>query len=95
MVKYNAIIRFYGREYGGRFNPPQSGYKPQLRVGDEYTSCIIKSRRTNDEIFEFNIEYDVEIEIVFYEIYKDRIYTDMKIQLYEGERLVGEGKFIP
>jgi translation elongation factor EF-Tu-like GTPase len=93
-LKYSAIVRFLCHEEGGRFSPPLSGYKPQLRIENEFTSCIITTKYNSNEVMEFGVDYDVFIELLYADIYKNKITKRMRIELYEGNKLVGKGVFV-
>lgn len=93
-MKYNAKVRFFSFEEGGRFNPPMAGFKPHLQVGDEFTSCVVTTVDTSIVTMEFGIYYDVLIELVYPDIYGNKITKDMKVKLYEGSKLIGTGEFI-
>jgi translation elongation factor EF-Tu-like GTPase len=62
-MSFSAKVTFLGKDKGGRTNPPMAGYKPHLRVGDEYTSCIIKPKNKDIEIMTFGTEYLVDLEL--------------------------------
>jgi len=42
---------------------------------------------------DFGVEHVVTINLVFHEIYKNRITKDTKFELYEGSKLIGIGHF--
>lgn len=90
-MSYIAMVKFYGRSEGGRLTPPMSGFKPHLRVGDEYTSCIITAKDTAKDIMDFGTEHIVIIDLLYPEIYKDKITEGMIVELYEGRKLIGSG----
>lgn len=93
-MKYYAKVRFFSHEEGGRFNPPKTGFKPHLQVGDEFTSCVVTTVDTSIETMEFGNLYDVLIELVYPDIYSHKITNDMNVKLYEGSKLIGTGEFI-
>lgn len=93
-MKYKAKIRFLSYADGGRFSPPMSGYKPHIQIGDEFTSCTITPLDVSVEIMEFGIEYDVFLELIYPEVYRDKVTREMEIKLYEGSKLTGTGFFI-
>ena len=91
---FKAEIKFLGKEKGGRSEPPLSGYKPQLKIGTEFTSVIITTLPETSEIMEFDMEHIVQLQLQFESRYPEKAFLHNKIELYEGERLVGVGKFI-
>ena len=86
-----ATVIFFDKSKGGRINPPMSGYKPQLRIENEYTSCIIKPKDFEGDSMAFGVEHVVYLELMFGNIYGNKIVKNMKIELYEGSKLVGTG----
>lgn len=94
-VQYKAIVRFLSpKEGGARINPPRSGYHPHLKVGDEYTSCMIQLQGADDGmLMDFDMEHQVLLTLLFPD-YHSRIDKDLKLEFYEGNRLVGIGKLI-
>ena len=93
-MQYKASVRFLSLEEGGRYSPPISGYKPQLKIGNEQTSCKITLENTKDEIMHFGIEHIVFIELQFEDVYPDKSFLKCEIELYEGNKLIGIGKFL-
>lgn len=107
--RYEGDVMMISPELGGRKAPviigplPDPGpdyrpgiistYQPLLRVGDEYTSIRLWSKSGKDESLEPMRMYPVIVELVFGDIYRDRIAQDMQIVLAEGTRVVGLGKF--
>ena len=93
-MKRKAIIRFLNTLEGGRLNPPCSGYKPQIRIGEILTSCKIIPEDVNVGIMDFEIEHKVFIELQFESLYGDKIVKGMKINLFEGSKLIATGAFV-
>lgn len=87
---FNARIRFLPTSEGGRSTPAASGVRPHLKLGDILTSCIIRSTGP-DEAFELGIEYEVTIEVIFWEQYKSHFREDVPIEIYDGSRLIARG----
>jgi len=59
-------------------------------VRDLQTSCIVHGA-TPEQVFEFGEEYEVTLELLSWDHYKDAIYVGMPVQLSEGSRTVGLG----
>lgn len=98
-MKYKAIIKFLGNEEGGRITPPMSGFRPQIKIGNETTSCIIQllDDNSNESIMSLGIEHKVSIQLVFEKIYSEKLNCMLAegnnaIELYEGSKLIGIGK---
>jgi hypothetical protein len=47
--------------------------------------------QSEDQVFDYGVEYFVTLELLFWEHYKDRVHVGMPVQLSEGSRLVGNG----
>ena len=92
-MKRRAVVRFLSSIEGGRFNPPSAGYKPQIKIDEILTSCVITPQNSNVNIMDFEIEHDVFIELQFEEIYGDKIFNGMGISLFEGSKLIAKGRF--
>ena len=90
-MKYNAIIRFLSKNEGGRMNPPMTGYKPHMKIGEEQTSCIITPKDSTTEIMNFGIDHEVFVEFQYEEDFTQKINDRLNIGLYEGNRLIGHG----
>ena len=89
-----ARIRFLTTDEGGRSAPPRSGYHPQLKLGDIYTSCFVKTLFGHEEqCFELGREYEVELELLFPH-YAHLVPETDECELYEGSRLVASGRFL-
>lgn len=43
------------------------------------------------QVFEFGVEYNVTLELLFWDCYKGGIYVGMPLELNEGDRPVGFG----
>ncbi|HTR40661.1 MAG TPA: hypothetical protein VMH87_03520 [Pseudomonadales bacterium] len=90
-AQIKAKVTFLTAEEGGRRSAPMSGVRPQLKVGDQLTSCVVWSA-IPEQLFELGKEYEVGLELMFWEQCKDLVSTEMPIQLNEGGRIVGKGK---
>jgi hypothetical protein len=90
-----ARIRFLTPIEGGRKTMPKSGYHPQLKLGELYTSCYVRALDgQEDEWFELGKEYDVRLELLFPEHYASLMPLAGECELYEGNRLVARGRFL-
>ena len=90
-MKNSAIIRFLSKEEGGRLAPPMTGYKPQIKIENVLTSCIITPKDPSLTTMEFGIEHEVFIELQYKELYSQSVDKGMVVCLYEGTRLIGHG----
>jgi len=93
-MKYKALVRFLSSKEGGRLSAPVSGYKPQLKIGKEHTSCIVSLENPSRGKMDFGIKHVVFIELQFEDLYPEKTFLKNKIELYEGSKLVGVGKFL-
>jgi len=91
---YLAKIIFYGPDRGGRTRAPQSGYHPQLRLGDVYTSCVIYVDDDTDTVFAFDHEHFVRLRLMSPQFYEDRLHVGDTLRWYEGSKQVAEGLLI-
>jgi hypothetical protein len=88
-----AKITFRGPQRGGRNTPPQTGVRPTVRLGDEFTSCKIESTE-GVEVFEFDREYNVRLTLFFPDKYQSRLHTCDDLNFYEGAKQVANGKIV-
>jgi hypothetical protein len=88
-----AKIRFLTTAEGGRRTPAQSGVRPHLKLGDVFTTCIIRSLGP-DSVFELGRVYEVTLEIVFWEQYGHLLREDEPLRFFDGDRLVAQGEVI-
>lgn len=90
-----ARIRFRTTEEGGRKHPPVSGVRSQLQLGTVQTSCIVrKLTDEGSELLELGKEYEVSIEILFWEDYRCPLAAGSEIDLCEGSRVVASGQLL-
>jgi hypothetical protein len=89
---FHATIRFLLTSENGRSKPAMSGIRPHIKLGDIFTSCIVRSLNS-DETFELGRDYDVEIEIIFWEEYGSLFHENIPIELYDGNRVIATGAF--
>jgi translation elongation factor EF-Tu-like GTPase len=85
-----AKVTFLTSAQGGRLTPAISGYKPQLKVGDVFTSCFVWGD-TRDQLFAPGVEYRVHLQLPLWQDYQSQIIVGMRVQLQEGSRIVAEG----
>lgn len=88
-----AEITFFGTEKGGRHNPPQTGYHPQIDIRGIHTSCVIESLG-EEEVFAFDKEHLVSLKLMFPDRYHGALNVGDAVSLYEGNRLIGTGKIV-
>ncbi len=91
MPQVKAKVTFIAPDHGGRKTPARSGTRAELKVNDLFTSCVVRGQG-EQQLFEFGIEYDVTLELLFWDRYKEVIGVGMPLQLNEGDRTVGVGK---
>ena len=89
-----ARIRFLLPSEGGRSTPAMSGVRPQLKLGDVLSSCVVMSN-SDTQTFELGCEYEVTLRLVFPEQYGRLVGFETPIELFEGARLVARGEFVP
>jgi hypothetical protein len=88
-----ARIRFLGPGRGGIPWVPRSGVRPLLRVGNAYTSTVVWTV-TGESAFELERDYDVALEVMFWEEYSEQFVEGMSVELFDGSRKVAEGVFL-
>ena len=88
-----ANIIFYSSGKGGRYTPPQTGFRPQINIGGIHTSCVVNSLN-GEQFFDFDKEYNVFLELMFPDQYELPCKGGDKISLYEGSKLIGEGEIV-
>ncbi|MGZ6322269.1 MAG: hypothetical protein ACXWQR_23550 [Ktedonobacterales bacterium] len=88
-----AKVVFLGPSRGGRNTPPQSGYHPQIKAGDEYTSCVIESLR-DEVVFDFDKEHLVLLRLMFPEGHEEMFSIGSRVIFFEGHRLIGSGTIV-
>ncbi|RSM51478.1 hypothetical protein DMB66_41680 [Actinoplanes sp. ATCC 53533] len=86
-------MTFLPTSEGGRTTPAMSGVRPQLKVGNRFTSCIVRSAR-EEQVFQLGREYDVELDLIFPEEYQDSIDLRSAIELFDGSRLIAVGQWV-
>ena len=89
-----AEVTFWGQEKGGRFTPPQSGFRPQILAGDVKTSCAVTSVEDRVTTFEFNKPYLVKLELMFPNEYGNALSVDGEVALFEGNKQIAAGKIL-
>ncbi len=88
-----AEVEFLGIARGGRTTPPQSGFRPQIEAGDVHTSCVVEAM-DGESVFEFDKEYRVLLRMLYPEEYGTRLSIGSRVRLFEGSRLIGQGRII-
>jgi translation elongation factor EF-Tu-like GTPase len=83
-------VKFLSSDEGGRSSPPFSGYHPQVAVGNEFTSCVIKSLDA-ETVFAFDQEHRVSLRLLFPDHYPDAFAVGQVVRFHEGNHLIGAG----
>lgn len=88
-----AVVRFLSEAEGGRVSPAGDGVRSQLRLGSVDTSVRVHAA---DEARTFapGAEYEVLIELLFWDDYSHLLDEAAPVELYEGSKLVAVGRFI-
>jgi hypothetical protein len=86
-------IRFLSVEEGGWTSWAADGIRPQLRVGEISTSCVVRSA-TAAGMFEPGVEYEVELHLMFWDHYGHLVDLGQPVVLLEGSRVIAEGAYI-
>lgn len=89
----SACIRFLSVEDGGRLSWAESGIRPQLRLGDISTSCIINSADGARQ-FEPGVDHIVNIHLMHWDQVASLVDLNDPVVLLEGSRVIARGKFI-
>lgn len=89
---FEAEISFLSQKDGGRISPPRSGYRPQMEIGGESTSCIFESSEV--ETFEAGKIYLLSGTLLFPDHYLHRLSSGDPVVLKEGSRRVAEGRIV-
>lgn len=86
-----AKVTFLSASQGGFLEANRAGFNPQIKIGaDTYTSCIVVAAADVD-LFEPAIEQVVYIELLFWELYGERVHIGMPFDLTAGDRLLASG----
>lgn len=88
---YAAQLEFWGQDKGGRFSPPQPGFRPQLEIGEVKTSCTVSTDDSSVTMFEFDQEYDVKLELLHQQHYGNVLSVGDTVRLFEGKKQIAEG----
>jgi hypothetical protein len=88
-----AMVRFFGREQGGRHSPPQSGFRPQVDIRGNHTSCLIESMEGKLELA-FEREHRVRLSSTFPAQYPNAFRMGDVVEFYEGNRRIGRGRIV-
>lgn len=89
-----AIVRFWGKEKGGRQNPPLSGYRPHVYLQGMYTSCFIEGFDGKEAPFAFEQEHRVKLRLMFPDYFPGALKVGDEVNFYEGARQIGSGVVI-
>ena len=87
-----ARITFLPESEGGRSNPALPGIRPHLRMRDIFTSAVVHSLG-DVRGFQPGVDYDVVIEILFWDDYAARFDPSEGVELYDGSRLIAKGSW--
>lgn len=60
-----------------------------MKIGDALTSCIVWGQE--EELFVPGQQYELALELPFWDTDKDGIYAGMPLQLNQGSRIVATG----
>lgn len=88
-----ALVAFLGPDKGGRSTCPESGYRPQIDAGGEFTSCAIESL-VGETVFAFDTPLRVSLHLLFPDLYQGRFSVGSAVGFYEGSHLVGTGTIL-
>jgi hypothetical protein len=88
-----AIVRFLTTAEGGRISEPVSGVRPHLLLDGQKTSCVVESA-SNDDVFHLGTPARAWISSMFEELLLESFAAAESFELYEGARLVAEGRFL-
>ena len=86
----NATIRFLTSVEGGRSTPAEPGIRPQIKLGQVFTSCTVQPL-VPVPTFKLGDAYDVKIEIQFWNEYGHLFRDEHPVELFEGSRLIARG----
>jgi hypothetical protein len=64
-----------------------------MKVNDVFTSCHVWGD-SEDQVFKLGIEYEVGLELMFWNDHRDSIYAGMPLPLNEGSRVIGRGTIL-
>lgn len=88
-----AEITFTLPQDGGFTRTPQSGVRPQLAVGDIFTSCVVRPV-DGDDVMKIGEPIEVTLELPFWAEYRDKFIEGMAVVLHDGSRVVARGRFL-
>ena len=88
-----ARIRFLTAAEGGRSTAPLSGVRPQIRLGNEQSSCLVEGVAGQEE-FPLGETVEVRLRPLFAEFVAEAFASADRVALYEGRKLVAVGEFI-
>ena len=88
--QFKAEVVFKHEKDGGRLSPPRSGYRPQLEIGDELTSCTISDEM--DSVYDFGLIHEVVLSLQFPDRYAHQLKEGDPLVFREGSKKIGEGR---
>jgi translation elongation factor EF-Tu-like GTPase len=88
---YKAKLNFWAEDKGGRFSPPSSGFRPQIKIGDIQTSCTVRSYENIVMTFDFTVEHIVTLELMHSSQYSNALKVGDIVSLFEGSKQIAEG----
>jgi hypothetical protein len=86
-----ARVRFLTQAEGGRSAPALNGVRPHLKLGEVLTSCVV--RGATEGVFELGTDYDVSIEILFWDEFEPFFCPDVPLELLDETRLIARGQW--
>jgi hypothetical protein len=88
-----AMVEFLDAARGGRTTEPQSGFRPQLDMGEVHTSCTVKSV-TGTSTFSFGIKHRVSLQLMHASHFPQPLAVGAPVRLFEGSKLIGLGEIV-
>jgi hypothetical protein len=88
-----ARIRFLTVDEGGRLAWAEDGIRPQLKLGELSTSCVVRSAE-GQRVFEPGVEYLVDLELMFWNQYSELLNRETSVVLLDGSRVIATGRFV-
>ena len=93
-LKLVATVEFWGKERGGRNNPPTSGYHGQIDLGDVQTSCVFDVADAEEKNFDLNHPVSAIIFPMMPSEYGSFFKRDSVYPICEGSHRVGTAKIL-
>ena len=93
MIKLSAKVTWVGRDAKGLTIEPFSGIRPSFAVGgDLITSEVFRSDGEHE--MRLGQEYEVEIRLLYGEVYQDQLFPGLEFNLNAGNRVVATGRVL-